>query len=237
MVSDTSARTDFRSGLVDGLPFAPGVGLLGAVFGASAGPAGIDAGSAVLMSFVVWSGAGQFAALPLWREGAWVVATTAFVLSLRFALRSASMAPLMAEARVPRPWRALLAFCVTDESYALAVTRRGGQHKPFYLLGAWVPLYVPWVLGTLVGVVLGAVVPEAWRTPLEAVFPLVFLTLTLTILVCTNRSFTVVALLGAALSIACTYVLPSGWNAIVAGLLASLAGPLLQRRLGSGASE
>ena len=115
------------------------------------------------------------------------------------------------------------------------MTRRVGQLEPFYLLGAWLPLYVPWVVGTLVGVILGDAVPEAWRAPLEAVFPLVFLTLT--ILVCTTRTFTVVALLGAALSIVCTYVLPSGWNVIVAGVLASIIGPFLEQRPCRGAAE
>ena len=94
-------------GALDALPFAPGVLVLGAIWGASAGPAGIGPTMAVVMSALVWSGAGEFAALPLWREGVGIVALSVLLLSMRFSLMTTSMAPLLAEARVPRALRAL----------------------------------------------------------------------------------------------------------------------------------
>jgi predicted branched-subunit amino acid permease len=59
------------------------------------------------------------------------------------------------------------------------------------------------------------------------VFPLVFLVLT--VLLCTSVRLAVVAALGAALSVLGATVLPNGWNIILAGLLASLVGPVLER--------
>jgi predicted branched-subunit amino acid permease len=53
------------AGFLDALTFFPSTLILGA----STGSAGISAPAAVVMSVVVWSGAGQFAALPLWSEG------------------------------------------------------------------------------------------------------------------------------------------------------------------------
>ncbi len=76
---------------------------------------------------------------------------------------------------------------------------------------------------------MGAQVPIAWRTTLEAIFPIVFLTLT--VLVCTSTTLAVVAGLGGALSIVFALVLPPGWNVLLAGVLASLAGPALEPRL------
>jgi predicted branched-subunit amino acid permease len=211
----------------------PGVAVLGVIWGASAGPAGIGPLAAVVMSAIVWSGAGQFAALPLWREGIWIVALSVLLLSLRFSLMAASMAPRLAEARVPPLLRALLAYAVTDENYALAMTRRRDRLDPWYLLGAWAPLYLGWFIGTLVGVLIGAQVPSDWREPLEAIFPIVFLTLT--VLVCTSPALTIVALLGGALSTLGSLFLPAGWNIILAGVLASALGPTLDARLrGSG---
>lgn len=223
--------TQLRHGFVDALTFAPGVFLLGVIFGANAEAAGIAPMTTFLMSLIVWSGAAQFAALPLWREGIWVVALSALVLSLRFSLMTASLAPMFAAARVPRPVRALLAFAVTDETYALTVTRRSARVDTFYLLGCFVQVYVPWVVGTLLGILLGARVPVGWRGPLEMVFPLVFLALT--VMVCTAPSLAVVAVLGAVLSVAGSFLLPGGWNVIAAGILASLAGPLLERWQGT----
>jgi 4-azaleucine resistance transporter AzlC len=215
------------AGLVDALPFFPGVFILGAIWGASAGPAGIGPLQAIVMSFIVWSGAGQFAALPLWREGIGIIASSVLLLSLRFSLMTTSMAPHMANARVPPPLKAFLAYTVTDETYALLMTRRKGQIDAPYLIGAWLLLYSPWVLGTAAGVLMSTQVPTQWRGPLEAIFPIVFLTLT--VLVCTSRAHAVVAVLGGALSVALALLLPSGWNVLLAGLAASAIGPLLDR--------
>jgi predicted branched-subunit amino acid permease len=207
----------------------PGVLVLGAIWGASAGPAGIGQVTAVVMSAVVWSGAGQFAALPLWREGIGIVALSVLMLSLRFSLMAASMAPRLSAARVPTPLRGLLAFSITDETYALAMTRRASTFDVWYMIGAWIPVYVPWVVGTLVGVLLGAQVPDNWRNTLEGIFPIVFLTLT--VLVCTTRVLALIAALGGVLSVVGALLLPSGWNVLVAGLVASACGPWLEDRL------
>jgi predicted branched-subunit amino acid permease len=213
-------------GLLAGLTFLPSTLILGVVFGASTGAAGIPPAAAVLMSALVWSGAGQFAALPLWPEGGLVVILSSLALSLRFSLITASMAPLLGG--VPRSLRALLAYGVTDENYALAVTRYSGRLAPAYLVGTWIPLYGAWVLCTLFGVLIGALVPTEWVAPLTAVFPLVFLVLT--VLLCTSLPLAVVAVLGGVLSILTASLLPPGWNIVCAGLLASLGGLLFERR-------
>jgi predicted branched-subunit amino acid permease len=180
--------------------------------------------TAVAMSLVVWSGAGQFAALPLWPVGGPIVVLSTFVLSLRFLLITASLAPSLAG--VPRQPRAVLAFMVTDENYALAIAR-GAKLDPAFLVGSWLPLYLAWAGGTVLGVAVGAHVPAAWLGPLQAVFPLVFIVLTA--LLCTAPSLALVAVLGGLLSVAGALVLPPGWNIVGAGLLASLAGPPLAR--------
>jgi predicted branched-subunit amino acid permease len=212
--------------VLDGLPFGPSILTLGAVFGASAGPAGISPPAAIVMSTLVFSGAAQFAALPLWPEGGPVVILSTLALSLRFALITTSLAPLLVGR--PRWLRAALAYCVTDENYALAVTRGSNRLEPAYLVGAWCVLYGAWVVGTLIGVLLGAQVPTGWIGPLRAVFPLVFLVLT--ILLCTSIPLALVAALGAALSVVGALFLPNGWNIVLAGLVASLAGLLFERR-------
>jgi predicted branched-subunit amino acid permease len=214
-----------RAGLVDALAFLPSTTLLGVVFGASTGPAGISGPAAVIMSALVFSGAGQFAALPLWSEGGPLVILSALALSLRFTLITASMAPLLVN--YPRWLRAVLAYCVTDENYALAITRQKGRLEPRYLVGSWIPLYFGWLVGTVTGVLLGAQVQAEWIAPLKQVFPIVFLVLTA--LLCTSVSLAVVALLGAVFSVIGALFLPLGWHVVCAGLLASLVGLPLDR--------
>jgi predicted branched-subunit amino acid permease len=215
------------AGFLAALTFVPSTLILGAIFGASTGSAGISGPAAVLMSAVVFSGAGQFAALPLWHQGSGVVVLSALALSLRFTLITASMAPMLVD--LPRWLRAAVAYCVTDENYALAITRRQGVLEPSFLIGSWIPLYSAWLMGTVVGVLLGAQVPAEWVGPLKAVFPLVFLVLT--VLLCTSIPLAVVAVLGAILSVVGSLFLPNGWNIVAAGLLASLAGLPLERAL------
>jgi predicted branched-subunit amino acid permease len=215
------------AGLVDALAFLPSTTILGAIFGASAGPVGISAPGAVLMSALAFSGAGQFAALPLWPEGGGVVILSTLALSLRFSLITASMAPLLLSA--PRWLRTILAYCVTDENYALAITRQRGRLEPAYLVGSWIPLYFGWLVGTLVGVLLGAQVPADWIGPLKQVFPIVFLVLT--VLLCTSIPLALVAILGGGLSVIGTLYLPAGWNVVCAGLVASVLGVALERTL------
>jgi predicted branched-subunit amino acid permease len=216
--------------MLDALAFSPGVFILGAIWGASAGPTGIGPLQAVAMSVIVWSGAGQFAALPLWHDSIGIIATSVLLLSLRFSLMTTSMAPDMAAAHIPRAAKAFLAYTITDETYALTMTRRGGRIDPPYLIGAWLLLYLPWVLGTAAGVTLGSQVPTQWRAPLEAIFPIVFLTLT--VLVATRRTLAIVAVIGGALSVGLALLLPNGWNVLLAGLLASAVGPVLDRGRG-----
>jgi predicted branched-subunit amino acid permease len=214
-------------GFLAALTFVPSTLVLGLVFGASAGPAGIVGPTAIVMSALVWSGAGQFAALPLWPEGGSVIVLSTLALSLRFMLITASMAPLLMDK--PRWLRAALAYCITDENYALAVTRRQGALEPGYLFGSWIPLYGVWIVGTVLGVVLGAQVPPEWVGPLKQVFPLVFLVLT--VLVCTSVPLALVAVLGGGLSVVGALYLPPGWNVVLAGALASLVGIPLERLL------
>lgn len=218
-------RTTWRAGLVDALAFLPSVSILGVVFGASVGLVGVSGPGAVLMSALVFSGAGQFAALPLWPQGGAVIVLSVFVLSLRFCLITASMAPMLVGASRLR--RAILAYCVTDENYALAVTRGGGRLVPAYLVGSWIPLYFGWLIGTVIGVLVGAQVPAGWVGPLKSVFPLLFLVLT--VLLCTSVRLAVVAVLGGVFSIVGAALLPPAWNVIGAGLAASLIGVLLDR--------
>jgi predicted branched-subunit amino acid permease len=182
--------------------------ILGAIFGASTGSAGISAPAAILMSAIVWSGAGQFATLPLWSEGGGIVVLSALALSLRFTLVTASMAPMLINR--PRWLGAALAYGVTDENYALVVTRQGTVLQPGYLFGSWIPLYAGWVIGTIIGVLLGTGVPVEWVGPLKAVFPLVFLVLT--VLLCTSIPLALVAVIGAVLSVVLGQSLPNGWN-------------------------
>jgi predicted branched-subunit amino acid permease len=131
------------------------------------------------MSYVVYAGTAQLAALQLLAVGspAAVILLTTLLLNLRFALYSATLAPHL---RGPRwPMRLWLASMMTDQSMALG-THRFATHpergaKVAYYLGVSTSMWVVWTSAATLGVFVGSAVPEALS--LEFAVPLVFLTL------------------------------------------------------------
>lgn len=160
-------------------PILPGV----VPFGVTAGIAAVDAGltplAAVGSSVIIFAGASQLAAMQLIASHAvpWVIVLTAWVINLRFAMYSASLAPHFA--RLPARWTWPLSYLMTDQIYAVSTIRFGahpdrGQEHWFYLGGA-VPMWAVWVASTTAGVVLGAQVPPSWE--LGFAVPLIFMAL------------------------------------------------------------
>lgn len=170
-------RADFLEGVRTVAPVLLGVVPFGLVAGATAVDAGLTLAQAVGLSVVVFAGASQLAAIDLLGSGSPlpVVVATILVINLRMTMYSASIAPHLQSvaARV----RGLLAYLLTDQAYALSVTRfrGGGVSKPAFYLGTAVPLWVVWQICTVAGVVVGANVPP-WL-PLGFAVPLTFLAL------------------------------------------------------------
>jgi predicted branched-subunit amino acid permease len=177
--SDTmGSRESFLAGVRAVAPIIVGIVPFGLVAGAAAVNAGLTLLDAVGLSVVVFAGASQLAAIGLFGDGAplALVVVTVLVINLRLVMYSASIAPELLDE--PRRWRALSAYLLTDQAYALSVTRferePGTSRRSFYL-GAAAPLWAAWQVCTVVGAVVGARVPP-WL-PLDFAVPLTFLAL------------------------------------------------------------
>jgi 4-azaleucine resistance transporter AzlC len=136
------------------------------IYGILALAAGVGAPEAQAMSAIVFAGSSQFMTVQLLKAGtpALVILLTGFVINLRHALYSASIAPCVKHLRAP--WKGLLAYLLTDEAYAVAVSnyqRKGiTAHGHWYFLGAGLALWISWQASTAVGVFLGAQIPASW---------------------------------------------------------------------------
>lgn len=180
-----------RQGLIAFAPLAIGVLPFGMVSGVTAVSVGLSPLEAMAMAVGIYSGAAQLAIVELWGKGAagWVALLTAGLVSLRFAMYSASIAPFLV--RSPRPWRVLAAYLLTDQAYALSITRFSSPAPPDrdatpdppdllsrrqrlgYFLGAGMGMWLAWEVGSAVGIGLGAKIPASWQ--LDFAIPLVFL--------------------------------------------------------------
>lgn len=217
---------DFWRGLLATLPLAPGIVAFGLLYGMMARQVGFSPWEAVAMSLIVHAGSAQFTALGMWETaGAIPIILTTLVINLRHLLMGASVAPYL---RGLHPlWKLLLALWMSDESYALAIAEyergRGSHH---YFLGANVGIYLTWPISGLLGALLGAAIPDPSRYGLDLIFPLGFLGLLTAFL--KDRIGVAVALAAGGLALVGTFLLPGKWAVIVAGLLGSGLGLLLE---------
>jgi 4-azaleucine resistance transporter AzlC len=217
---------DFRRGMLDTAPLAPGVIAFGLLYGMIARQVGFSPWEAWAMSLIVHAGSAQFAVLGIWATaGAAPILLTTLAINLRHLLMGASIAPHLQG--LPPRWRATLALWMSDESYALAIAAyEQGRGSPRYFLGANAGIYLLWTTSGLVGALLGTALPDPGRYGLDLVFPLAFLGLLASFL--KDRIGVTVALAAGGLALLGTIWFPSRWTVVIAGLLGSGLGLLLE---------
>src|SRR5262245_52012123 len=137
----------FRAGFVGMLPLWLGAAPFGAIYAVTALAAGLTPAQTIAMSLLVFAGAAQFTAAGLFGGGATplTILVTTLIVNARHVLLAASLSPHVR--RAPAWQRALLAFHLTDESYAVGMqaflTKRGSLA---YQFGANLSMYVIWPL-------------------------------------------------------------------------------------------
>jgi 4-azaleucine resistance transporter AzlC len=224
-----SRRAEFVEGVKAELPIQLGVSPFGLIYGVLALSAGLPASLALAMSSVVFAGSAQFVAVPLLASGtpAIVVIVTTFVVNLRHLLYGASVAPYIR--RLGRGWKCLLAYLLTDEVYAVVITRfaKERQHHEasseaaakWYFLGAGLAQWSVWQASTAVGIAVGTQIPPEWG--LDFTIALTFIALVVPAL--TDRP-SVAAALSAGVAAILGAQLPYKLGLIVAALTGIVVG-------------
>jgi 4-azaleucine resistance transporter AzlC len=198
-----------------------GAAPFGMIFGTLASPSGLSPLGAVMMSLLVFAGSSQFIALTLLASGTGlaVIMLTTLVVNLRHVLYSANLQPHVS--RLSQLWRVLLAFWLTDETFAVVQRRYGvGDPSPFkhwYHLGSCLSMYSNWLLWTVVGVFLGKAVAGIGGFGLEFAMVATFIAIVVPLL----RTRPMVA---SALTAAVLAVLARGLPYKLGLMLAALAG-------------
>lgn len=223
-----SSRAAFVSGARDGSPLLLGLVPFGLVAGVTAVGAGLDPFQAAAMSVFIFAGASQLAAIELIGRNApaLVVVVTVLVVNLRMMMYSASIAPYFRH--LSRRWKWPLAYLLTDQAYALSLrefTENEATERRWYYLGVAVTLWAFWQVATVVGIVVGAQVPESWG--LEFAVPLTFMALLVPVL--KDRATEAAALVGGVVAVAAAG-LPFNLGLITAALLGVLGGLIVEGR-------
>jgi 4-azaleucine resistance transporter AzlC len=225
-------RQGFLLGLRSVLPLLLGVAPFGVIYGVVALQSGIPPLAALAMSSIVFAGSAQFLLAQLIGAGAPMLISAGAIglINLRHALYSASVAPLLA--RLPRRWKLLLAYLLTDEAYAAAIPHLlPGSGKPaagsahWILFGSGFGLWAGWQVATLVGVLVGAQLPAGLG--LDFALPLTFIAIVVPMI--RSRALLAAALAAGGVAVLLA-ALPYKLGLFVAALAGLLVGAALTER-------
>jgi len=170
-------KQEFWSGVRDEAPILLGVVPFGLLFGALAISVHLSSLTAQAMSSIIFAGSSQFIAAQLVGSGTsgLVILMVVFVVNLRHALYSASVAPHLKG--LSTGWKVLLSYLLTDEAYAVTImhyNKEGdSETRHWYFLGAGLTLWSAWQVSTALGIFIGAQIPSNWS--LSFVLPLTFI--------------------------------------------------------------
>jgi len=152
-------RSQFRKGLLDGLPIGLGYLSVSFAFGIFAVNAGLSAAEASLISMTCLTSAGQLAAVPIMVGGGSLteLIVSQIVINLRYSLMSISLSQKL-DGDVRPLDRFAAAFFNTDEIFAVASSQPGAVGRS-YLYGLGVLPWLGWAGGTVFGALAGNVLP------------------------------------------------------------------------------
>ena len=152
-------NNNFKQGLRHGIPICLGYLSVSFAFGISAVGMGLSVLEAVLISMLNVTSAGQLAGAPIIAAfgSPFELAATQVVINLRYSLMSVSLSQKLGKSVrfVDRLW---IAFCNTDEIFAVSVGNKGTVGRR-YMFGLIITPYLGWSLGTLLGAIAGDILP------------------------------------------------------------------------------
>ncbi len=230
---DTLHHPQFRVGAREMSSVSLGIAAWGLVTGVAMVKGGLSVPFALLMTFTVFAGSAQLAAIPLMTVGtpAWVIWATALCINLRFVIFSAQWRPYFM--RYPRRQRMLLGYVSGDLTYVLFMRRfpepRDDDGQVEYFVGASSANWLSWQLPAVLGIVLADVIPTHWGLGFAGVLALLGLTYSLV----SDRATATAAIVAGAAAVA-AFALPLRLHIVVAIAAAVCIGLLMDGTGGAG---
>lgn len=216
-------KKDFLKGVSDGLPIGLGYFSVAFGFGIMAVGANISAFFAWLISASNMTSAGQAAGVEVIAAGGTLIemALTQLVINLRYSLMAFSLTQKL-DSSFTTPKRLLFSCCITDEVYAMAVSRKG-RISPAYMAGLFLLPFIGWTGGTVAGAFASQLLPEAVSDVMGIMLYGMFIAIFVPVAK-KSRPVLVTVLVAAAISILFRYVLTfvgTGFAIILSAVIAS----------------
>jgi len=220
--------TEFKKGLQAGISIAIGYVPIALTFGLLAKTTGLSIGETVMMSMIVFAGASQYMSLSLIALGTGIIEIilTTFIVNIRHFLMSASLNEKVELDRVFN--RVIYSFGITDETFSVAATQ-SGKLTTGYMYGLNLISYASWVIGSGIGFIIGAGLPETLQQSMSIALYAMFIGLLVPSM---KQGVKIVFLAGLAACFNTVFTmtgwLSSGWAIVVATLLSAVLVELIE---------
>ena len=216
----------FKKGLKDGLPIAIGYLSVSFAFGIFAIENGLTVFQAVIISLLNVTSAGQLAAVPIIAGGGTLVELilSQLVINSRYSLMSVSLSQKLSK-RVKLPQKLLIAYGNTDEIFAVSVSNKG-EVGAKYMLGIILLPVIGWTSGTLLGGIVGNILPAMVTAALGVAIYGMFVAIVMPVAK-KEKMTALCVLLAIAISCAFKYIpllkaVPTGFTVIICAVVASV---------------
>lgn len=192
---------------------------------------GIPVWITILISLTNLTSAGQFAGAGLIIANASLMEITLsmFIINIRYLLMSLSLSQKITQ-EMPLKRRCLVAFGITDETFAVASLENNEIKFPF-MLGLITSPYLGWALGTVMGSVTTSLLPDFLQSAMGIALYAMFIALIVPSAKKSKAAFWVTA---SAILISSAFKwlpylnnLSGGWSIILAAVAASALGAIL----------
>ena len=153
-------KKEFMSGLKAGFPIGLGYLSVSITFGIMAISAGLHWWQALIISMLTLTSAGQVASLSvIINPGRYLeLLISQTTINVRYCFMSIALSQ-KTDSKFKGLYKWLLGFFITDEIFAVAMTKKEVSKTFFFGLG--VLPYLGWALGTFVGAILGGILPDS----------------------------------------------------------------------------
>ena len=168
----------FIKGIVDVSPLMIPVVPFGLIFGVLAIDIGFTPLETMGMSLIVFGGASQIVLLQLFSGGAssLVIISSVGAVNSRHLLYGAVVSEHLSDLKLI--WKIIISYFLIDQAFAISneyLKKNKDKNRYFHLVGGGATCWVIWQSTTLLGIVLGASIPE--KLGLSFAVPLTFLAL------------------------------------------------------------
>ena len=230
----SSPRSEFFAGVKAMIPLIIGGIPFGIIFGALAVTSGISVAGTIALSLFVFAGSAQFVAVGLVAAGATapIIILTTFVVNLRHALYSATLAPFVKH--LPQRWLLLLGYMLTDESFVVTSTHYNQpgdlKYRHWYFLGSNLGMFIPWQISTWIGIFAGTLIPDPARLGFDFAMSVTFIGMLVPLI--KNRPI-LAAVVVASIVAVLTFSMPNKIGLIIAALSGVAAGVIAEALSGA----